>query len=196
MKWEEFVEACRQKEIECSPKQQEQFVRYAQLLQEWNEKMNLTAITEWEEVLEKHFYDSLVPFAGMMLDGAHLCDVGAGAGFPSLPLNIAHDGKPHASHIYSEMRTLFPVCFLHGQPGRFYLFLCLIIINVRFSNFCRHVSGRRSFFILQDVKFNKIKKICSFSASKCKRAVFILQICFVMLKLISKTLSRFRLKIC
>ena len=34
MKWEEFVEACRQKEIECSPKQQEQFVRYAQLLQE------------------------------------------------------------------------------------------------------------------------------------------------------------------
>ena len=44
MKWEEFVEACRQKEIECSPKQQEQFVRYAQLLQEWNEKMNLTAI--------------------------------------------------------------------------------------------------------------------------------------------------------
>ena len=88
MKWEEFVEACRQKEIECSPKQQEQFVRYAQLLQEWNEKMNLTAITEWEDVLEKHFYDSLVPFAGMMLDGAHLCDVGAGAGFPSLPLKI------------------------------------------------------------------------------------------------------------
>lgn len=88
MKWEEFVEACRQKEIECSPKQQEQFVRYAQLLQEWNEKMNLTAITEWEEVLEKHFYDSLVPFTGMTLDAVHLCDVGAGAGFPSLPLKI------------------------------------------------------------------------------------------------------------
>ena len=57
MKWEEFIEACRQKEIGCSARQQEQFVRYAQLLQEWNEKMNLTAITEWEEVLEKHFYD-------------------------------------------------------------------------------------------------------------------------------------------
>ncbi|MFQ8581566.1 MAG: 16S rRNA (guanine(527)-N(7))-methyltransferase RsmG [Holdemania massiliensis] len=88
MEWEEFVEACRQKEIDCSAKQQEQFVRYAQLLQEWNEKMNLTAITEWEEVLEKHFYDSLVPFAGMTLDAVHLCDVGAGAGFPSLPLKI------------------------------------------------------------------------------------------------------------
>ena len=88
MKWEEFIEACRQKEIECSARQQEQFVRYAQLLQEWNEKMNLTAITEWEEVLEKHFYDSLVPFAGMPLNTVHLCDVGAGAGFPSLPLKI------------------------------------------------------------------------------------------------------------
>ena len=53
MKWEEFVEACRQKEIECSPKQQEQFVRYAQLLQEWNEKMNLTAITESREIGRK-----------------------------------------------------------------------------------------------------------------------------------------------
>ena len=88
MKWEEFIEACRQKKIECSAVQQNQFVRYAQLLREWNEKINLSAITEWEEVLEKHFYDSLVPFAGMALDAVHLCDVGAGAGFPSLPLKI------------------------------------------------------------------------------------------------------------
>ena len=88
MKWEEFIEACRQKEIGCSIRQQEQFVRYAQLLQEWNEKINLTAITEWEEVLEKHFYDSLIPFSGMPLNAVHLCDVGAGAGFPSLPLKI------------------------------------------------------------------------------------------------------------
>lgn len=40
MKWEEFIEACRQKKIECSAVQQNQFVRYAQLLREWNEKIN------------------------------------------------------------------------------------------------------------------------------------------------------------
>lgn len=88
MKWEEFIEACNKKGISCSSLQQDQFVRYAQLLKEWNEKMNLTAITEWEEVLEKHFYDSLVPFFDLSLENVHLCDVGAGAGFPSLPLKI------------------------------------------------------------------------------------------------------------
>ena len=81
MKWEEFIEACRQKGMRCSARQQEQFGQYAKPLREWNEKINLTAITEWEEVLEKHFYDSLVPFAGMTLEQVHLCDVGAGADF-------------------------------------------------------------------------------------------------------------------
>lgn len=87
MKIEEFIESCRQKGVECSSVQTEQFLRYAQLLKEWNEKMNLTAITELEEVLEKHFYDSLAPFFSLEMKG-HLCDVGAGAGFPSLPLKI------------------------------------------------------------------------------------------------------------
>ena len=88
MKWEEFIKACEENGVSCSEQQKEQFHQYAQLLKEWNEKMNLTAITEWEEVLEKHFYDSLVPFFGMDLAGMHCCDVGAGAGFPSLPLKI------------------------------------------------------------------------------------------------------------
>lgn len=88
MKWEEFIEACRQKEIGCSARQQEQFVRYAQLLQEWNEKMNLTAITEWEEVLEKHFYE----FAGSVCRHAAehsspvRCRCGRGFSFPAVKI--------------------------------------------------------------------------------------------------------------
>ena len=51
--------------------------------------MNLTGITEYEEVLEKHFYDSLTMANKVNLDNSTLVDIGAGAGFPCIPLKIA-----------------------------------------------------------------------------------------------------------
>ncbi|OCA92161.1 16S rRNA (guanine(527)-N(7))-methyltransferase [Bacillus wudalianchiensis] len=70
--------------------QLEQFDLYYQLLVEWNEKMNLTAITDEEEVYLKHFYDSLSAAFYFDFSGSPaICDVGAGAGFPSIPLKIA-----------------------------------------------------------------------------------------------------------
>ena len=63
---------------------------YGNLLLEWNEKFNLTAITEPGEVLYKHFYDCLLFFsAADVKNGAKIIDVGAGAGFPSVVLKIA-----------------------------------------------------------------------------------------------------------
>lgn len=75
--------------IHLTEKHLAQFEVYYETLVEWNEKMNLTAITEKEEVYAKHFYDSIT--ASFYFDFTrefHLCDVGAGAGFPSLPLKI------------------------------------------------------------------------------------------------------------
>ena len=67
-----------------------QFDRYAQLLVEWNEKMNLTAITDPEGIVVKHFLDSLSLLQGVNLPkNASLVDVGTGAGFPAVPLKIA-----------------------------------------------------------------------------------------------------------
>lgn len=64
--------------------------RYGNLLVEWNEKMNLTAITEPEEVLHKHFLDCLLFFKNVDVpDGAKVIDVGTGAGFPGMVLKIA-----------------------------------------------------------------------------------------------------------
>lgn len=63
---------------------------YGNLLVEWNEKMNLTAITEPEEVLYKHFLDCLLFFKNIEVkNGASIIDVGTGAGFPGLVLKIA-----------------------------------------------------------------------------------------------------------
>lgn len=88
---EEFKEALAQKGIELSPKQLEQFEMYYEFLVATNEHVNLTAITAKDEVYLKHFYDSLLPaleIPDLSQNAWTLCDVGAGAGFPSLPLKI------------------------------------------------------------------------------------------------------------
>ncbi|MBD5083050.1 MAG: 16S rRNA (guanine(527)-N(7))-methyltransferase RsmG [Clostridiales bacterium] len=63
---------------------------FAEMLVEWNSKMNLTAITEPDDVVLKHFIDSITPLSYFNIEnGADIIDVGCGAGFPSLPLLIA-----------------------------------------------------------------------------------------------------------
>src|SRR6476660_2923104 len=85
----EFKHALEEKGIVLSSSQLDQFETYFKLLVEWNEKMNLTAITDKEEVYLKHFYDSISEaFYFDFNKPYHICDVGAGAGFPSLPLKI------------------------------------------------------------------------------------------------------------
>ena len=66
------------------------FARYRDLLLEWNEKFNLTAITDLDEIEEKHFIDSLYLDKYVELENKSLLDVGSGAGFPGIPLAIAH----------------------------------------------------------------------------------------------------------
>lgn len=86
---EAFQHLLREKGIDLSPQQLQQFDTYYRQLVEWNEKMNLTAITEREAVYFKHFYDSLtLSFFYDFSQPVTICDVGAGAGFPSLPLKI------------------------------------------------------------------------------------------------------------
>ena len=76
-------------EMEFTEAQYEQFIKYMRLLQEWNEKINLTAITEDEEVVKKHFIDCIKAFKSDAIKNANtVIDVGTGAGFPGLPIAI------------------------------------------------------------------------------------------------------------
>lgn len=89
---EEFKTALKTHGIELDDHQIAQFETYYQFLVQANQYVNLTAITEQKDVYLKHFYDSLLPaieLPELRTQAVTLCDVGAGAGFPSLPLKIA-----------------------------------------------------------------------------------------------------------
>lgn len=87
MKTADFKAALKKYDIEISDYQMKQFENYYKFLIKENEKFNLTAITDKEEVYSKHFYDSLIVMIDRDFFGS-LVDVGAGAGFPSIPLKI------------------------------------------------------------------------------------------------------------
>ena len=91
MEKEMFIEKMQKKlkflDFQFCVEQTEQFFDYMKLLIEWNSKMNLTTITDPEEIILKHFIDSITILKEIE-NGSTLVDVGTGAGFPGIPLSI------------------------------------------------------------------------------------------------------------
>lgn len=128
---EQFINALHHQGIELTESQVEQFSIYYQTLVEWNKKVNLTSLTEEEDVYLKHFYDSIsAAFYHDFTKELHICDVGAGAGFPSIPLKICF---PHLritivdslnkrinflNHLAAELK-LTSVVFQHDRAESF-----------------------------------------------------------------------------
>lgn len=80
--------ACEELKINITEEQIEKFMKYKDILLNWNENINLTAITEESEIILKHFVDSLTPLIFRNFEKTKIIDVGTGAGFPALPIKI------------------------------------------------------------------------------------------------------------
>ncbi|MGT2935079.1 16S rRNA (guanine(527)-N(7))-methyltransferase RsmG [Streptococcus castoreus] len=129
---QEFYTRLEEAGFPLSPKQKEQFDTYFKLLINWNTKINLTAITEENEVYLKHFYDSIAPILQGFLSNEpiKLLDIGAGAGFPSLPMKIIFpdlevtiidslNKRITFLNLLAEELKLDKVAFFHGRAEDF-----------------------------------------------------------------------------
>lgn len=85
---EKFISMLQELNLSITKEQYDKFEQYYQLLIDWNHKLNLTSITEQDEVYIKHFYDSLCLVKSCAIESQAFLDVGSGAGFPSIPLKI------------------------------------------------------------------------------------------------------------
>lgn len=80
--------SCKEIGIDIDDKKINQFIKYKELLLDWNKKINLTAITEEKEIVLKHFIDSISILKYIELENKNVIDVGTGAGFPGIPVKI------------------------------------------------------------------------------------------------------------
>ena len=85
---EEFYKKLEEIEIKLDDKQKKQFEKYASYLIEYNKKVNLTSITDINEIYLKHFYDSIIIAKYQKFSNEKILDIGTGAGFPGIPLLI------------------------------------------------------------------------------------------------------------
>lgn len=92
MNKEILKQGLKEKGFELDNIKEEKFSRFSELLVEWNEKMNLTAVTDDDGISIKHFLDSIIPlFYVDIKEGSKIIDVGTGAGFPGIPLKIMRE---------------------------------------------------------------------------------------------------------
>ena len=138
----------------------EQFDIYAAELVSWNEKINLTAITAPDEICEKHFLDSVLPFFLIdrfaSLDGAGLLDVGTGAGFPSLPLKILNSSLKltlldSLNKRINFLNTLLAACGLDGEA-----------VHGRAEELGRKDEWRENFDIVTARAVAKLSTLCEY----------------------------------
>ncbi|MED3661615.1 16S rRNA (guanine(527)-N(7))-methyltransferase RsmG [Ureibacillus sp. FSL K6-8385] len=154
-----FIQSLKDNGIALNETQIEQFRKYFELLVEWNEKMNLTAITDLEGVYLKHFFDSVS--ASFFFDFTKvqtLCDVGAGAGFPSIPLKICF---PHL-HVTIVDSLKKRITFLNHLSEQLNLTNCQFV-HARAEDFGQNPDYREKFDVVTAravARLNVLAELC------------------------------------
>ncbi len=151
-------ECFEQYSVKLNVKQISQFLKYYELLLEWNSFMNLTGITEYQDVVRKHFTDSVSLAAYMDLSGVNtLIDVGTGAGFPGIPLKIIF---PHLQvtlldSLYKRIRFLDEVIRELELTG-------IETIHGRAEDFARPGTLRESFDVCVSRAVANLSVLCEY----------------------------------
>lgn len=161
MNIEQFIKFLSERKIYLTPLQITQFEEYYKLLVEWNEKMNLTGITDKESVYEKHFFDSLTLAFDQDLTNKKLCDVGSGAGFPALPLKIA-----------------FPSLQVDivDSLGKRMVFVEEVIKQLQLKNISTHVARAEEYCFLHQEEYDIV------TARAVARLNILIELCGLMVK--------------
>ena len=156
--YDKVRELFSQGSIDLSREQYERLDRYAQLLVDWNTRMNLTAITDPWGIAEKHFFDSIYPFymAGIVPEGAKFIDVGTGAGFPSCPLKIMR-GDISLTLLDSLNKRISFLTELSGELG-----LEAECIHGRAEELGRNAAYRERYDIAASRAVAKLSELCEY----------------------------------
>lgn len=159
-----FHQTLDEKGITLTSEQLEQFKLYYDMLIEWNKKMNLTAITEKGDVFLKHFYDSVTPSFYVDIQDVHtICDVGAGAGFPSIPLKICF---PHLQiTIVDSLKKR--IHFLEQLTEKLKL-SDVYLVHSRAEEFGQMKQYRESFDIVTARAVANLTVLCEYCIPLCK----------------------------
>lgn len=138
-----FIKNCDDMGIKLSAEQLQQFTDYYDLLIEWNLFMNLTGITDFDEVLKKHFEDSLAIVKVISIsEYQSVIDIGTGAGFPGIPLKIAF---PHLNVVLLDSLGK-RVKFLNHVIEKLGL-ENIEAVHARAEDFAKNVDNREKFDI-------------------------------------------------
>ena len=120
-KEQRLIENMKMISVELTDKQVSQFIKFYEMLVEWNKVMNLTGITEYDEVVMKHFVDSLSIVKVNGFDNVtSIIDVGTGAGFPGIPLKIEDYREQYdlcVSRAVANLATLSEYCLPYVKVG-------------------------------------------------------------------------------
>ena len=187
MNKEEFYEAIKELEINLDEIQKEKLHKFYQILIEENQKINLTRITEEEDVYLKHFYDSLTITKEVDLTKVEtLCDVGTGAGFPGIVLKIVFPNlkitlidslQKRVNYLNETIKKLelTDIEAIHTRSEdykeQFDVVTARAVANLeKLINWCMHLVKKQGIFVAMkanvDEELNINDKV--FSKNKCK----------------------------
>jgi 16S rRNA (guanine527-N7)-methyltransferase len=158
-----FLEGLHRLGLELTGEQLDQFLLYQQELLDWNTHINLTSITKPEEVLIKHFLDSLSLLVAFDIPHARFLDIGAGAGFPGLPLKIV---RPHWNVVLVEA-TGKKVKFLQHIIGTLQL-KDVLAVHGRAEELAHWASYRGSFDVVTARAVASLPTLLEYAAPFCR----------------------------